>query len=144
MKRPVWIVSLIAIMVGFAAVQRADNGGRPLSTTMTGAEEAPGPGDPDGSGEAVFTLNHGQGQICFQLTVQDIAPATAAHIHVAPPGEPGPVVVGLTPPTGGSSSGCVTVDRDLIKAIMQNPEAYYVNVHNEPFPAGAIRGQLSK
>jgi hypothetical protein len=142
MRKPIWIISAVALLVGgFAPAQ---DGGRPLSTTMTGAEEAPGPGDPDGSGEAVFTLNHGQGQICFQLTVSDIAPATAAHIHEAPPGEPGPVVVGLTPPTGGSSSGCVTVDRELIKDIIQHPEEYYVNVHNEPFPGGAVRGQLSK
>jgi hypothetical protein len=56
-------------------------GGRPLSTTMTGGEEVPGPGDPDGSGEAFITLNHGSGEVCFQLTVSDIAPATAAHIH---------------------------------------------------------------
>jgi hypothetical protein len=131
-------------MAGFAAAQWADDGGRPLSTALTGAEEVPGPGDPDGSGEAVLTLNHGQGQVCFQLNVSDIAPATAAHIHVGPEGVAGPVVVGLTPPTGGSSSGCVTADRDLIKAIIQDPDAYYVNVHNAEFPAGAVRGQLSK
>ena len=144
MKRSVWIVSLIAIMAGVAAVQRAEDGGRPFSTALTGAEEVPGPGDPDGSGEAVLTLNHGQGQVCFQLMVSDIAPATAAHIHVGPVGVAGPVVVGLTPPTGGSSSGCVTADRDLIKAIIQDPANYYVNVHNADFPAGAVRGQLSK
>ena len=119
-------------------------GGRPFSTTLTGAEEAPGPGDPDGSGEAFITLNHGRGEVCFQLTVVDIAPAAAAHIHEAPPGVPGPVVVGLVPPTGGSSSGCVSADRDLIKDIIQNPSDYYVNVHNADFPAGAVRGQLSK
>ena len=101
MKRSVWIVSLIAIMAGVAAVQRAEDGGRPFSTALTGAEEVPGPGDPDGSGEAVLTLNHGQGQVCFQLMVSDIAPATAAHIHVGPVGVAGPVVVGLTPPTEG-------------------------------------------
>jgi hypothetical protein len=119
-------------------------GGRPLSTTMTGGEEVPGPGDPDGSGEAFITLNHGSGEVCFQLTVSDIAPATAAHIHEAPAGVAGPIVVGLTPPTGGSSSGCVSADRDLIKDIIQNPAEYYVNVHNADFPAGAVRGQLSK
>jgi hypothetical protein len=119
-------------------------GGRPLSTTMTGGEEVPGPGDPDGSGEAFITLNHGSGEVCFQLTVSDIAPATAAHIHEAPAGVAGPIVVGLTPPTGGSSSGCVSADRDLIKDIIQNPVEYYVNVHNAGFPAGAVRGQLSK
>ncbi len=105
----------------------------------------PGPGDPDGSGTAAITLNQGTGEVCFELTVSDIAPAVAAHIHVAPVGVAGPVVVTLTPPTSGSSSGCVTgADSELIKAIRQDPSAYYVNVHNAEFPAGAVRGQLSK
>ena len=111
---------------------------------MSGAEEAPGPGDPDGTGTATITLNPGQSEVCFELTVADIAPATAAHIHLAPAGEPGPVVVGLTAPTSGSSTGCVTADRELISDIIRTPSAYYVNVHNADFPAGAIRGQLSK
>jgi hypothetical protein len=119
-------------------------GGRPLSTPLTGSEEVPGPGDPDGSGEVVMTLTHGQGEVCFQLTVQNIAPATAAHIHRGPFGVAGPVVVGLEPPTSGFSSGCVAADRDLIKEIIQDPEDFYVNVHNAAFPAGAVRGQLSK
>jgi hypothetical protein len=119
-------------------------GGRPFTVTMTGADEAPGPADPDGSGTAHFTLNEGQEEICFELAVSNIAPATAAHIHQAPAGVPGPVVVPLTAPTNGTSSGCVDVDPELIKAIRQNPEEYYVNVHNAEFPPGAVRGQLSK
>jgi hypothetical protein len=86
----------------------------------------------------------GQEEVCFELTVSGIAPATAAHIHAGPAGVAGPVVVGLTPPTSGTSSGCVSADSTLIKAIIQNPEQYYVNVHNAEFPAGAVRGQLSK
>jgi hypothetical protein len=111
---------------------------------MSGALEAPGPGDPDGTGNATFTLNQGQGQICYTLEVANIAPATAAHIHIAPAGAPGPVVVPLIPPTSGTSAGCAAVDKALIKAIRQNPQAYYVNVHNADFPGGAVRGQLSK
>jgi len=121
-----------------------EHGGRLLTATMTGAAEAPGPGDPDGSGSARITLNPGQEEVCFALEVSGIEPATASHIHVAPPGEPGPVVVTLVPPTSGSSSGCVSADRDLIRDILRNPEGYYVNVHNAAFPAGAVRGQLSK
>jgi len=46
----------------------------------------------------------------------------------------------------GGASGCVEdVDPALIKAIRQDPSAYYVNVHSRPnFPGGAIRGQLGK
>jgi len=127
-----------------AAVAVAADGGRPLATTLTGAAEVPGPGDPDGSGTASIRLNPGQGEVCFELTVSGIAPATAAHIHIGPAGVAGPVVVGLAPPTSGTSSGCVSADPTLIKAIIQNPEQYYVNVHNAEFPAGAVRGQLSK
>jgi hypothetical protein len=50
---------------------------------MTGDQE-PNGGDLDGSGEAVFFFNPGLQQVCYQLTVQDIEPATAAHIHRAP------------------------------------------------------------
>jgi hypothetical protein len=38
----------------------------------------------------------------------------------------------------------VEVDRELALAILKHPAAYYVNVHNADFPAGAARGQLSK
>jgi hypothetical protein len=54
------------------------------------------------------------------------------------------VVVPLAPPTGGSSSGCAEVSRELALAILKSPSDYYVNVHNAEFPAGALRGQLSK
>ena len=142
MKRTIAVASIAALVAVFAL---ADGGGRPFDAALTGAAEVPGPGDPDGSGEVVLTLNHGQGEVCFQLTVSDIAPATAAHIHRGAVGVAGPVVVGLTPPpTGGSSSACVSADRDLIKEIIQSPDGFYVNVHNEDFPAGAVRGQLSK
>ena len=140
------ILYVVLIMLAVLALTSvAADGGRKFTTTMTGAAEIPGPGDPDGSGTAMLELNPGTGQVCFELAVTGIAPATAAHIHVAPVGVAGPVVVPLAPPTSGSSSGCVSgVNRELIKAIIQNPEAYYVNVHNADFPAGALRGQLSK
>jgi hypothetical protein len=109
---------------------------------LTGANEVPGPFDPDGSGVAELRLNQGQGQICYDLTVTGIAPATAAHIHRAPVGVAGPILVPLVAPTSGSSSACAAVSPDLVKEIRQNPEQFYVNVHNATFPAGAIRGQL--
>jgi hypothetical protein len=137
---------MLVILAILALTSVAANGGRRFNVRMTGAAEAPGPGDPDGSGRAKLGLFLGHGEVCFLLKVSKIAlPATAAHIHKAPAGSPGPVVVGLTAPNAkGLSVGCVAADRQLIKDIIQNPEEYYVNVHNADFPAGAVRGQLSK
>ena len=130
----------------------ADQGGRLLTTTLSGAEEVDpvtgelGAGDPDGSGSATLTVNPGQREVCYELSVQDITlPAIGAHIHVGDAGENGPVVVPLTPPdASGVSSGCTEVSRELALALLRDPEAYYVNVHTSDFPGGAIRGQLSK
>jgi hypothetical protein len=123
-------------------VQPAQAGGRPLETQLTGAAEVPGPGDPDGSGTVSLTVNPGLGEICYEIEVSGIAPATAAHIHVGTTVVAGPVVVPLEPPVDGTSDACVAVDRELALAILQDPDNYYVNVHNAEFPAGALRGQL--
>jgi CHRD domain len=135
----------IALAVGGSAVAQ----GRPLSTLLSGAAEAPGPGDPDASGSAFIALNQGLGEVCFNLSWENIdGTVVAAHIHVAPPGVPGPIVVPLFAgefPGTGSTSDCVgDVDEALIKDIRQDPGAYYVNIHSTVFPAGAIRGQLGK
>jgi CHRD domain-containing protein len=142
------LAAVVALALAGAAsaakLDAADRGGKPLSTTLTGAAEVPGPGDPDGSGTAKITVNPGQGEICYELRVEDITlPATGAHIHVGTADEFGDVVVPLTPPDeSGSSSGCADVSRELALAIIRNPENYYVNVHTSDFPSGAVRGQL--
>jgi hypothetical protein len=142
------LVTGVLVALGTVGVAVAETGGRPLSTTLTGAEEAPGPGDPNATGQADLTLNQGKNEVCFTVSWADIdGQVFAGHIHVAPAGSPGPIVVTLF--TGsfagtGSASGCVeNVDPDLIKAIRHDPSAYYVNVHSQPnFPGGAVRGQL--
>jgi hypothetical protein len=127
----------------------AADGGRPFTTTLTGAAEVP-PADLDASGSAAILLNQGVGTVCFDLSWENVdGTVFAAHIHVAPAGTNGDIVVPLFAGSFGgtdSVSGCVEgVDRDLIKAIRQDPSAYYVNVHSMPnFPGGAIRGQLGK
>ena len=142
------LITGMAVALAFGSVATADDGGRPLTTTLIGAEEAPGPGDPDATGQAKLTLNQGQNEICFDISLADVdGTVFASHIHVAPRGEPGPIVVTLF--TGSftgtdSLSGCAQdVGPELIKAIRQAPTAYYVNVHSRPdFPGGAVRGQL--
>ena len=133
----------VGILATGAVAQNAATGGRPFTATLTGAAEVPGPGDSDGSGQARVTVNPGTGDICYVISVRNIAPATAAHIHEAPEGRSGDVVLGLKAPTSGTSSGCEN-DKDLAVEILRNPEDYYVNIHNPAFPGGAVRGQLGK
>ena len=112
-----------------------------LRTFLTGDQEAPGPGDPDGFGIAGVRVNATTGEICYLAVGVGIEPATAAHIHVAPVGEPGPVVLPLTQVNAHVFRGCAT-DMLLAAALLVDPSAYYVNIHNATYPAGAIRGQL--
>jgi hypothetical protein len=82
--------------------------------------------------------------VCYTLTAKLIAPATAAHIHLGLRDEAGPVVVPLEPPTGGSVSACTPIPCALSLKLREHPQRYYVNVHNQEFPDGAIRGQLHR
>jgi CHRD domain len=74
----------------------------------------------------------------------------AGHIHKAPVGVAGPIVVPLfvtpTPPTNArhiKQSGTATPNAGTTGAdLCANPGAYYVNYHTTVFLGGAIRGQL--
>ena len=149
-KKTVLYMALIVLAV-LALASIAADGGRKFTTTLTGeaevnAQGVPNQGDLDGTGTATITLNYGQGTVCWEIQVEGITlPASAAHIHEAPVGVAGPVDVGLSAPdANGFASGCTSVAREEIKEIIQHPEEYYVNVHNSDYPAGALRGQLSK
>ena len=118
---------------------------QPLATLKANLTTAvPGPGDPNGTGNAVIKVY--KTKLCYTLSVMNIKRATEAHIHQGAKGQTGPVVVptdqtsfNLPRPT---SSGCEPIPSSLSTAIRQNPSNYYVNVHNKPYPDGAIRGQL--
>jgi hypothetical protein len=115
-----------------------------LHSTMLGANEVPGPGDPNASGSTVVTLNSNTGLVCYVIKVSGLSsPITAGHIHVGSAGVAGPVVIPF-PLTGGPNTfaGCTHADKALIQSIINHPSGYYTNVHNVPFPAGAMRGQL--
>jgi hypothetical protein len=117
----------------------------PLVATLIGAAERPEPGDQDGVGSAAIMIDPAQGTVCYALHVANIEPAIAAHIHQGGTDTAGPIVVHLNPPTDGNASACTEgVEPDLLTRIMQDPRAFYVNVHNAEFPDGAVRGQLGQ
>jgi len=112
------------------------HGGAPLTATLAASVSGS-----NGSGSARVTVNPGQGEICYVVSVANLTGAViAAHIHSGPAGTNGPVVVPFNPSLG---PGCTAVTRELALAILHNPSGYYVNVHTPLHPAGEIRGQLT-
>jgi CHRD domain len=139
------LVAAVGMLLGSVGFASGESGGRPFTTDLTGAAEVtaggvPNQGDLDGSGTASLTVNPGTGEVCWTIEVAGVDPIMMAHIHVGASTTTGPVVVPLNPYTGG----CAEVSRELALAIIMDPGSYYVNVHNEPFMAGALRGQLSR
>jgi hypothetical protein len=116
-----------------------------LSAQLRGADEVPGPGDPNGKGEAFLAAKVGKGKICWQVSTKKIAEPTAAHIHRGAEDEAGPIKVTLydSPQPDPTAEGCARgLKNKLVRKIAQYPERFYVNVHNADYPDGAIRGQL--
>ncbi len=148
-----WMVALSigVILVSTTAIAAA-NGGRPLATDLSGAEEVPaGIGDPDGTGTAELTLNAGQEEVCYELTWENLdGTVQRAHIHEAPAGVNGGITVSLFEGQSfsgtGSAEGCDlgNATREEIERILQDPSGFYVNIHDTVRPGGAIRGQLSR
>ena len=117
-----------------------------LTATLAGVTEGENPGDPDGSGTASIVIDPAAGTACWNLTAENINPVTQSHIHIGAEGESGDIVVPLdVDGFTGSSEGCIEPMEDaaVLQQILDNPAGYYVNIHTEDFPAGAIRGQLA-
>jgi hypothetical protein len=142
MQKSRFALMLIAGLTLTNCETTADPVGPRFAASLTGSQEVPGPGDPDGAGTADIKIADGTTSICYELVVRNIAPATAAHIHRGERGVAGPPVVPLAAPTSQRSEACVDVTDALAAEIKANPSAFYVNVHNAEFQAGAIRGQL--
>jgi len=142
MKRPTLLAVLVLALVLIAAVPVMAAQRATLEASLTGEKEVPGPGDPNGRGEADVKVY--KAKVCYELEVERIKPATAAHIHRGGPNVAGDIVVELKAPTDGSSEGCKAISKNLSKKLREHPWRYYVNVHNDPYPDGAIRGQLHR
>jgi hypothetical protein len=119
--------------------------------------------DSTGGGTATIVLNltkDAAGTITaatadFQVTVSGFPANTTlvgAHIHTGAAGANGSVVVSLglsaassvalADGSGSFSRTAITVDPTVAQAIVNNPAAYYFNIHSVINPSGAARGQL--
>lgn len=134
-----------------------------MTATLTGGEETtatPGVlGLPTGAvGTATVAVDATNEEISVTLSLFNFATGTTAgHIHVAPRGVAGPIVINFPIPSGrtgdlpltfrvGSAAFVarpeigINTMQDAIQSIVGG--AAYVNIHTSQYPAGEIRGQL--
>jgi hypothetical protein len=120
--------------------------GQTLGAVLTAAGEVP-PTTSPGFGNATVTFDSTRQNISVTVTVANLgSPITAAHIHPGAAGQANNPIIGFTPSASfvnGKLTGTFPVPSATATAMLQNPSNFYVNVHTQQFPGGAIRGQLS-
>lgn len=137
MKKRMFAAALVlALLAGCAMTGNAPPAG--IRVTLSGSEEVPAVRT-SAIGSGIVTVN-ADGTVSVNITTTGIA-ATAAHIHMAPAGQNGPVVVPFT------RSGDAWVAAPGAKLTEAQFAAYkagnlYVNVHSAANPGGEIRAQI--
>jgi CHRD domain len=99
-------------------------------------------------GLAIFhVVGRKTGTVRYKLIGNNL-PGTprAAHIHLGTRGTAGPIVqpLTLTDKENGVIGRGVFSNPALVAAMQVDPHLYYVNVHTEVCPGGALRGQLGE
>lgn len=110
-----------------------------VTVKLTGAQEVPAV-ETQAQGEGTLKVGD-DGSISGKITTKNLA-ATMAHIHQAPAGENGGVVVPLE--KSGKDGWAVPAGVQLTTEQLNNFKAgdMYINVHSKGHPGGEIRGQI--
>ncbi len=143
--RKTWVPVLMMVVALFAgACNEGNDEGGSFDLELTADSEVCD-GDTcggDGSGNATVDINSDENEVCYEITLEGVEGANAAHIHEGGEGENGDVVVDLEY-SGDEGETCVDgVDEGVLEDIGEEPSQFYVNVHSEQYPDGAARGQL--
>jgi hypothetical protein len=118
-----------------------------LGAVLTGSQEVPARAVP-GFGNATVTFDATRQNVTVTITVTNLgSPINNFHIHEAPAGVNGPVVVDIIGQGGafvnGTMNGTFAINAAVAQRLLQNPSNFYVNVHTNQFAGGAVRGQLA-
>ena len=129
---------------GAATATYIDMKGNSITGTLSGDQEVPPSGSP-GTGTVKGGYDPISGNIFLSVTFSGLTGNTiASHIHLAPFGSNGGVVIPLPIPTGVTAGNFVTM-ATLTLSQVADLEAgnLYVNIHTQAVPSGELRAQLS-
>jgi hypothetical protein len=136
-----------AVVLAGSAPALAQQDGAQFTVALSGQENVNG-GDADGQGSGRLDLDPQQGTACYEITWRKLdGEVTAFHLHAARRGSDGPHWIDFFNGQSfegeqGKVSDCVHSTREKIEAVINDPSAYYLQLHSTAFTAGAIRGQL--
>jgi hypothetical protein len=115
-----------------------------VKAALNVGQETPRPRGTRVGASGLFTGTLSGTTLTWRLTFKQLTgPATAAHIHMAPRGKPGPVIVPLCGPCTTPETGTATLTTAQV-AMIRRAGGLYVNVHTSRNPTGEIRGQLTR
>ncbi len=162
MRKLITLIAAVVTVMALSGVAQGRPGGfheADFKAELSGAEEVP-PVETDTTGEAKFIVR--RDAIDFELEIDDadgILGAAGAHIHCAPAGQNGPVVVFLAGQVPGGFDGTVELKATVTEANIVDPSCgetlaelvdsmrsgnTYVNVHSIDHPTGEVRGQIEE
>jgi hypothetical protein len=139
-RRSLWAsAAAVAILAAGCAGKSAGDGGRTVTVVLAGSQEVP-PVVGAGSGTGAIKVAADR-SVSGSVTTSGVN-GTAAHIHQAPAGQNGPVIIPLTKESGNVWS--VPPGTKLTDAQYEAFKAgnLYINVHTDANKGGEVRGQL--
>ena len=162
-------IVIYAIFLLAAPTTFAENGVVNFRAVLSGDDQVPVPVDTKARGLAKFQLNRDGTELKFKVIVANIENVIGAHIHLAPAGANGPIVLSMVPDTvsfladgpfiadpeltlnGILIEGTATAadlvgplegeDLEDLILLIENGDTY-VNVHTVRNRPGEIRGQI--
>ncbi|HEY4410788.1 MAG TPA: CHRD domain-containing protein [Acidimicrobiia bacterium] len=132
------LLPLVLVTPAFVGAAPAQASSTSFVANMTADEVKPVPGPPGAKGTARIVADQDAQKVCYELTYDgpDKGQITAAHIHRGEKGINGPVTINLD-----INAQCVNPNPAEIKALVDWPDGYYVEIHTLYQQNGAVRGQ---
>lgn len=111
-----------------------------LVASLSGSQSVP-PNASAGHGWAMVRVDTATNDVEVFVVHADLTtPPTMAHLHVAPAGSNGGVMIGLAAAGPKAFQGSATVTNTDVQTILA--AGTYVNIHTPSFPGGELRGQV--
>lgn len=141
------VMSLILVVGAFtvfapSSVTPAEAGPVTFELNLNGGNEVP-PVEGPASGLARLTFDADTNELTWVVFVRGISGGaiTASHIHLAPAGSNGPVIIFISAVPFSTVGGSVILTDEQLTDLKAGN--LYINVHSQDNPGGVLRGQLS-